>query len=379
MFFSRLGIFLQNLTESGMSTGLFGHGWSGGHFVTGQDWKAEVLVDVSEFIDIAIGNNHALAIKADGTLWAWGNQGDGKLGDGINNSTAFRGIPVQIGSDTNWAIISAGDRHSAAIKTTGTLWTWGSRIGGRLGDGNTSGATTSPTQIGSDTNWEDVSCGRELTVAVKGGGLYTCGTNGSYKTGLNTDVGSTTSFTLADATGWTKCYAGVLHGIGFKNNELWSWGANTEGRTGQGTTTGATQIPTQTTEISTGWLTGSAGSSHSMAIKTDGTMWYFGQQFNGRLGNGSTSALSITSPMQLGADTDWERVGINGNTLTARQTEQSYAIKGGAFYACGLNNHGQLGIDPSVTAETGDWTQVGSGTNYTKVGAGGGFALAIRA
>jgi alpha-tubulin suppressor-like RCC1 family protein len=358
--------------------GLYSVGWTGGHFVTGVDQVIFNVVDTSEFVEIAVGNNHALGIKTNGTLWAWGSQANGKLGDGVNNVNGYVLKPLQIGVDTNWSKISAGDNHSAAIKTTGTLWTWGAAGNGQLGNGTTTPTITAPTQIGSDTNWSDVSCGLTWTAAVKGGDLVTTGNNNSFRTGLNTSTGNTLSFTVANSGGWTKCFAGNQHGIGFKDDELWSWGGNVTGRTGQGTISGSTQVPAQTTNVTTGWLTASAGNQHSMAIKTDGTIHYFGNQLNGRLGNGLTGSASITSVTQLGSDTDWEDVRINGNSLTAGQNEMSYAIKGGSLYATGLNNIGQLGLDPAVTAETGTWTQVGTATNCTRVGAGGGFALVIR-
>jgi alpha-tubulin suppressor-like RCC1 family protein len=117
-----------------------------------------------------------------------------------------------------------------------------------------------------------------------------------------------------------------------------------------------------------------------MAIKTTGTLWGFGNQLNGRLGNGSTGSASITAPVQAGTDTDWMSVSCNGNGLANISSSISftYAIKTtGSVWAAGINSEGQLG-QPLSTAESGDFLQVGSITNATKVGAGGGFGIILR-
>ena len=328
----------------------------------------------ADWDDIAVGEDHVLAIK-DGRLYSWGNNGSFKTGLVTSIGRTF--IPTQIGSDTNWSSVSAGDNHSAAIKTDSTLWTWGAGSSGQLGHGGTSNFS-SPTQVGTDTNWTKVSCGSSWTAAIKGGQLLTFGSNSVFRTGLNTSTGSTLSPTVANTdTDWTYITAGNLHGLGVKAGQLWSWGANTNGRTGQGTTSGSTQIPTQVGS-DTDWSSCNAGTLHSMAIKTTGTLWGLGSQFNGRLGNGVTTNTNQLTPTQAGTDTDWASVNCNGNSTVASSSAYTYAIKTtGSVWATGINSEGQLG-QPLSTAESGDFLQVGSITNATKVGAGGGFGIVLR-
>ena len=83
---------------------------------------------------VAAGYNHTIGIKTDGTLWAWGRNDYGQLGDGTNTN---KNVPTQIGTDTNWKLIAAGDNHTMAIKDNGTLWAWGRNNYGQLGDGTT--------------------------------------------------------------------------------------------------------------------------------------------------------------------------------------------------------------------------------------------------
>jgi len=117
--------------------------------------------------EISAGGSHTVAIKNDGTLWAWGSNSRGQLGDG---TTVDKNTPIQIGTDTDWSIVRAGRQDfNLAIKTDGTLWAWGNNDGGQLGD-DTTVDKNSPIQIGSDTNWSSISGGFYFSVALKSNG-----------------------------------------------------------------------------------------------------------------------------------------------------------------------------------------------------------------
>src|SRR3989338_5085700 len=135
---------------------------------------------------VSAGYYHTIAIKTDWTLWAWGFNNYGQLGDG---TTTNRSSPTQIGSGTNWSSVSAGGYHTVAIKTDGTLWVWGNNGNGKLGDGTTTDRY-SPVQIGSGTNWSSVSTGGHHTIAIKTDGtLWAWGYNvyGGLGDGTTTD------------------------------------------------------------------------------------------------------------------------------------------------------------------------------------------------
>src|SRR3989337_2185821 len=118
---------------------------------------------------IAAGSYHTLAIKSDGTLWAWGYNYAGQLGDG---TTSNKTTPVQIGTGTNWSQIAAGGYHTLAIKSDGTLWAWGYNSYGQLGDGASGGGNykTTPVQIGTGTNWSQIAAGGYHTLAIQSDG-----------------------------------------------------------------------------------------------------------------------------------------------------------------------------------------------------------------
>ena len=146
-----------------------------------------------------------LVIKSDGTLWGWGENSNGSVGKGAGNHTQIKyESPVQIGSSTDWARVSTGGGHSAAIKTNGALYTWGNNNYGQLGQGNTT-ETDEPNQVGSGTNWAFISCAEAYyTMAMKTDGtLWGCGSNRKGNLGIGNTNESVTTFTqVGSATHW---------------------------------------------------------------------------------------------------------------------------------------------------------------------------------
>ena len=121
---------------------------------------------ILKFAQIEAAAYYATAITRNGTLWTWGDNSYGALGDG---TTIQRTTPTRIGGeDTNWTSVSAGDTHTVAVKTDGSLWAWGYNGDGELGDGNWQNSySVSPEKIGSDTNWHCGAAGENYTVALK--------------------------------------------------------------------------------------------------------------------------------------------------------------------------------------------------------------------
>ena len=145
---------------------------------------------------VTAGDYHTLAIKPDGTLWAWGGNGNGQLGDGTNISKCS---PVQIGSASDWETIVAGDYHALAIKTDGSLWAWGDNSYGQLGD-DTQENKNSPVQIGTATDWKSVVAGSLHSLAIKTDGtLWAWGWNGTgqHVTACADDGGATREWCAA--------------------------------------------------------------------------------------------------------------------------------------------------------------------------------------
>jgi hypothetical protein len=259
------------------------------------------------------------AIKTDGTMWTWGWAFNGRLGTGQTSDKLFETTPVQMGSDTNWDKISAGFFCSAAIKTNGTLWTWGLNNNGQLGLGDADNRSY-PTQVGSDTNWNNVSCGSSgyFAMATKTDGtLWLWGKNSYGQLGLGDTTTRYTPTQVGVLTTWSKVSAATGNN-GFSSfaiktdGTLWSWGANWQGNLGLGDTTNRSS-PCQVG--SSTWLAVTAGGTNTGGIKTNGTLWTWGFNYYGQLGLGDTTTRSV--PTQVGALNTWVLIAMNYGSAVA--------------------------------------------------------------
>ncbi len=250
---------------------------------------------------------HSLAIKTDGTLWAWGLNNNSQLGDGTNTNS---NIPIKIGTDTDWKEITGGTYHSLAIKTNGTLWGWG--YGGPddflLGSGFPS---IVPVQRGTDTDWAAISGDRSHTLAIKTDGtLWGWGSNLFGQLGNGTISGS--FITQIGTDTWTKVFATSYHSLGIRQDgTLWAWGLNDDGELGDGTTITRT-LPVQ---VGSGndWAKVYGGNYYSMAIKLNGSLWTWGDNFYGQLGDGSNT--DKLNPVQIDLVNNIDSVTVTVNPL----------------------------------------------------------------
>lgn len=255
---------------------------------------------------VAAGQYHSLGIKTDGTLWAWGLNDVGQLGDGMNDNKL---IPIQIGTDSNWQSVASGDIHSLGLKTNGTLWAWGSNYFGQLGDGTSWNVKNGPVQVGTDSNWQSVTAGWRHSLGIKTDGtLWAWGWNLEGQLGNGTKNEKHSPFQIGTDSNWRSVAAGKSHGLAIKTDEtLWAWGSNVDGQLGDGMNSDRLS-PVQ---VGTGsnWRTVVAGTSdnyhggRSFAIKADGTLWAWG---GGPLGDGTTN--NQNSPIQIGVDNNWQTV-----------------------------------------------------------------------
>jgi alpha-tubulin suppressor-like RCC1 family protein len=325
---------------------------------------ANCPTDCHLLIGAATGTYHSCAIKTDGTLWCWGYNNFGQLGDGTDGNTGvnMRSTPVQAGASTLGNAVAAvalgGDNtnslsgHSCARKTDGTLWCWGGNAQGQLGDGTTANKST-PVQAGASTlgsNVAEVAVGLLHACARKiDGALWCWGFNGNGQLGDGTTANKSTpvqagASTLGNAV--AKVALGNGHSCALKTDgTLWCWGANTFGQLGDGTTmqrttpvqAGASTLGSNVADFDLGESPVLASNGYTCARKTDGTLWCWGGNTFGQLGDGTVE--DKTTPVQIGASTlggNVAEVALGALHSCARTTD-------GTLWCWGANYNRQLG------------------------------------
>ena len=327
----------------------------------GADWK-----------QVSTGGQwHTAAIKTDGTLWIWGNNFYGQLGDNTNTHTLS---PIQtIFGGTNWKQVSTAGYFTAAIKTDGTLWTWGHNASTQLGNASNFWSSSPVQTSAGGTNWKQVSNGSNFAGAIKTDGtLWTWGANGFGQLGDNTTDNKWSPVqTTAGGTNWKQVSAYGYNIAAIKTDgTLWSWGPNGYGMVGDNTTDQRLS-PVQTISGGTNWKQVSMGEYHTSAIKTDGSLWMWGYNYYGGLGDNTN--YTRLSPVQTeAAGTNWKQV-ANGAFHTA-------AIKtDGTLWTWGENIQGELGDNSwgNYNWKSSPVQTISGGTNWKQVSCGGSRTAAI--
>jgi alpha-tubulin suppressor-like RCC1 family protein len=342
-------------------SGLYGR--LGNNATTNQSSPVQTISGGTNWRSLSTIGNHTAAIKTNGELWSWGSSDSGQMGD---NTTINRSSPVQtISGGTSWRTASAGCRHTAATKTDGTLWLWGRGYGGILGT-NTSFGRSSPVQtVSGGDNWRTVSAGFCHTAAIKTDGTLWAWGYGSYgRIGNNATTNRSSPVqTISGGTNWQSVSAGASHTAAIKTNgELWMWGYGTIGQLGDNATINRSS-PVQTISGGTNWRSVSVGVRLTAATKTDGTLWLWGFGRCGVFGNNAISNQS--SPVQtISGGTNWRTVSA-GYTTAAIKTD-------GTLWVWGDGICGRLGNN-ATTNQSSPVQTISGGTSWRSVGSSGIF------
>ena len=323
---------------------------------------------VTKVIQIAAGSAHSLIVRLDGTAWAWGYNRSGQLGDGfpIDHHDIFSTTPVQTVGLTSLVMVAGGGEHSLAIKSNGTLWSWGENYSGELGAGYTSYEAL-PLQSTGLTNLVRVEGGDFHGFALKlDGTLWGWGLNRTGQLGDGTNVSRSTPVQATGLTGVVQVTMGFYHTIALKSDgTVWTWGYNQYGQLGNGNnknTNAPAQVPGLTGVVSIG-----GGGYHSLALKSDGTVWAWGYNGFGQLGDGTT--MDRSTPVQVFGLTAVVQVEGGGNhSLIVRRD--------GTVWGWGINVGGQVGDGSGVNRTTP--VQVTGLTKVVQVSAGNNQNLAVK-
>ena len=307
---------------------LWGWGYAGGgrlgnNCTTNRSSPVSVVGGFTDWCQVSTStpfSGFTLAVRQNGTAWAWGDGTCGKLGD---NTTVNKSSPVSvIGGFCDWCQIAAGDVHSLAIRTTGTAWAWGSGADGRLGDSTTTNKSSPVSVIGGFTNWCQISAGPNFSLAVRQNGTaWAWGYAGIGNLGNNstTDRSSPVSV-IGGFTDWCQISAGGAFSLAVRQNgTAWAWGRGAFGRLGDNTTADKSS-PVSVVGGFTDWCQVATGYRHSIGVRQSGTAWAWGQNTPSQLGDNST--VDKSSPVSVvGGFTDWCQVSaVYGMSAGIRST-----------------------------------------------------------
>jgi len=278
----------------------------------------------------ASGWGHNLALDVNGKIWAWGYNGDGQLGD---NSAPYRETPMLISGLSDITAVAAGYDHSLAIKNDGSVWAWGCNGVGQLGD-NTTTKQISPVRSGSLSNIISIAAGEGHSLALESNGiLWAWGYNGDGELGDGSAINRKVPVQVSSLGNVKTITAGERHNLAIKNdNTVWAWGNNQHGQLGDGSSTNH-YVPVQILSLDNVKAV-AAGSQHSLVLKGDGTVWAFGGNSEGQLGD--TTYNNRTSPVKVS--------GLEKVILIAASGNHSFAVKNdGTLWAWGNNEYAQQG------------------------------------
>jgi uncharacterized repeat protein (TIGR01451 family) len=290
-----------------------------------------VFMDVT---DVACGAQHTIAVRNDGTVWAWGRNWVGQLGSG--NTLSSKTV-VPVGQLSNIESVAAGNSHSLAVATNGDVWAWGNGFSGQLGIGNLTGHpfVTAPVKVNGISGVRVVAAGIRHTLALKHDGtLWGWGTNEFGQLGVPSPGDHSTPIQIASLTNVIAIAAGDNHSLAVKaDGSVWAWGQNVSGQVIPGPNRQDRFVPTQVSGLSNA-IGISAGSNHSAALTQNGVVFCWGSNAYGSLGGG-ISGVGGTQLVQV--------VGLTGVISVKLGGDSSFALRSdGNIWVWG-RNYGRFG------------------------------------
>lgn len=329
--------------------------------------KSSPVSIVGGFVDwCAISSSsHTVAVRSNGTTWAWGCNNCGQIGD---NTTTNRSSPVSVvGGITDWCRVSTGinGTHTLAIRTNGSAWSWGNNVSGRLGDLTTTNRSSPVSVVGGFTDWCEINAAATHSVALRSNGtIWSWGQNQLGILGTsNTIFRSSPVSVVGGFTDWCRLSSTYCHTVASRvGGTAWAWGINTNGRLGDNTTTDKSS-PVSVVGGFTDWSSVSAGQDASVGLRAPGAAWSWGTNSSGQLADNTTTNRS--SPVSVvGGFTNWCSICVGSSSVGLRSS--------GQLWAWGPGSNGQLG-DNSVTTKSSPVSVLGGFTDWCAVSISAGI------
>ncbi len=355
--------------------------------VVGESAVADPLDDWSV---LNVGGSHGCGIRTDDSLWCWGSRRWGRLGNGddmedcsaVNLADCHLTTPVAVSGDHQWSSVAVGGSHTCALDDGDALWCWGRGGSGALADTD----ANQPTAVLAGTTWESIASGGAHSCGVQTDGSLWCwgvGNYGQLGHGVQGSEGSQGAPTqVGTDTDWAFVVAGAYHTCALRDgSSLWCWGNNINGQIGNGEQTadlglGAFGVSTPFM-VPGSWAAVDAGSAHTCAVDDVGALWCWGDNDSGAAGQDPDGSEVVLVPTQVGGETDWDQPGLGQNVSCATKAD-------GRLLCWGSRAYGALG-DGSIAAESptaqpvqvgldDDWVSIASSSNTVCGARGDGTA-----
>jgi alpha-tubulin suppressor-like RCC1 family protein len=270
--------------------------------------RGVIVAPGKKWTSFSAGYSHVCAIDDDRRTWCWGSNFTGELGDG---TTTNRSTPAPVAGPADWTMVSAGVGYTCGIHASGTMSCWGRDDYGQIGDGLPDRDNhLTPTAVARGDNWRSVNAGYNHACGTRDTGALWCwGDNGSGQSGEPRLWKRSVPTRVGDRSDWLEVSAGGGHTCALRTDRsLWCWGANHSGQLGNGTFSNGDVANPVPAEVVTGgtWRTVSSGGYHSCAIRTDGTLWCWGANQDGAVGDGT--GVDRARPTRIGDADDWHAV-----------------------------------------------------------------------
>jgi len=353
---------------------------------------AFLVAPLAQAATIAAGTDHSIAIKDDGTVWVWGDNSHGQLGNGTSGTGTGSLVPVQVPGLANIIAVSAGQDFSIALEDSGQVWTWGDDVVGQLGDGAAGAGRTTPYQITSLTGITMIAAGQQFVLALRSdGSVWAWGKNSTGQLGDNTTSQRASPIQVKNTAGTgflggiTAVAAGGFHSLAVSTTgAAFAWGKNANGQVGINNVTTPQKLPKQVLGVgASGTLANvssvAAALNSSFALLTDGTVVSWGINTNGVLGDATTSQR--TAPVQV-KGVGGAGILTNVKAIAAGDLHALAAKNDGTLWAWGKGSAGQRGNNTTGTTQSSpvqvkDTAGTGFLTNVVASEGGVSFSLAV--
>jgi len=265
---------------------------------------------------VSLGATHGLILASDGSLWSWGTDFLGWPVLGLGNINTQANL-CRIGNDTNWISVAAGTSHNLAVKADGTLWAWGEDIRGQLGDGKKTKFQNQPVPSAPGNDWKEAAPGGTHTIALKNDGtLWSWGNNWAGQLGVGDSKDSVVPAQIGADHNWVRVWAGMLQNAALKSDgSLWVWGDNPANSNQLARSPKNLLSPTPFSP-DTNWVNAAFGNQVLLAIKSDGTLWAWGRYASNCTGIADQPAI----PTRVGTNNDWQ------SCTSAEWARELYAV-----------------------------------------------------